>query len=111
MKTMAMGLFGGLLLAALLVITPQNAMAQQIAANVKIERIVQTSTYFEFRANEVDRVAPPALFTNKLFRVADGPKQNNYLAIALTAVSTGKTVRVFFIDGNPATVNGMGLID
>lgn len=109
MKTKLSVFLGTVMLATMLFIAPQESNAQTVAATVNINLLVQTGSVIQFRATEINGV-----FANKLFQINDIPKQNIQTAIALTAMSTDKPIRLFFTDSNnvntASTVNSIGLL-
>jgi hypothetical protein len=101
MKAKFMGIFGGFILAALVLVAPLTASAQSgpFTADVNIVSVTQDETLLEVRASNV----LPAGFQNARFVILNtDTEQKSQLAIMLTALSTGKQVRITFTTNNPA---------
>lgn len=98
MKTNFMGIMGAVILATLILASPIIVSAQQgpFFSDVIINRVAQSDTLTEVRASHVNATN----FQNTRFVITNANK-NAQLAILLTAVSTGKPVRIGYTVGNP----------
>lgn len=101
-----------LMLAALFFVVPKIVEAQQtLGATATINRIMQNETFVDIFMDQVPAQGIATPFTNKIFRIQNTTKQKEMLAVALTALSTGKPVRVIFIDGERASVTALGIMN
>lgn len=97
----------GLFILGLMFIAPQASESQELLyANTTIDRINHNSSFALLFMSEVNGV-----FTNKRFRFENQEVENMMMAIALTAASMDKTIRVGFYDGNPARVVVFGYLE
>jgi hypothetical protein len=90
---------------SLMLITPSKveATTTNLWASVETVRVLQSTGSLDVWFNETSGV-----FSNKRFRVEDShPKYNQIMAILLTVITTGDTLRVNFDDGTIATVRGL----
>lgn len=87
----------GMMMAALILVAPMNAFAQQTAV-VNVVKALQAPNNLIITATEVG-----GAFTNSTFTIQNSnPQKNAMLAIVLTAKSTGAPAEIFF---NPANNN------
>ncbi|WP_146164864.1 hypothetical protein [Desulfonatronum sp. SC1] len=69
---------------------PQKADAAELWVSVSIVRINQTASRLAFWGDEINNT-----FSNKAFWIdSSHPKQKEFLAILLTAISTGENLRI-----------------
>lgn len=100
MKTNFKTFLGGIMVAALMLMVTSTVEAQvagPFLADATINSVSQDQNILEVRASHPD----PNRFQNSRFVIVNDNK-NAQLAVLLTAMSTGKTVRISFTTGNPA---------
>ena len=99
-------LLTGLFVLGLVFMVPQNAVAENLWADVTIDRMNQAPNSFSIWFSEVDAGG----FKGKMFNIRPGhPHTKEIVAIILTAKSLGEQVRIRFVDGHPAILDVVGL--
>ncbi len=94
MKMKSIAAICGMMMAALILVAPMNAFAQQTAV-VNVVKALQSTNNLLVTATEVG-----GAFTNSTFIIQNtNPQKNAMLAILLTAKSTSAPAEIFF---NPA---------
>lgn len=101
MKTKITGLVCASILMALFFVAPQKAYSQSISAVCTVQEVVQGANNAQVRLTDIS-----GTFDNRLFNLQSSnlSARNAQLATILTAISTGKNIRVTFQNGNPPTI-------